>query len=380
MPKDYYETLGIPRTADAAEIKKAYHKLAMKHHPDRNKGQADAESKFKEINEAYEVLSDPQKKSQFDQYGSAGDQFDQGFARGQHSSNFGGFGFGGVNLDDIISEVFGMGAGGGRHHRHRSTAEPGSDIRYDLSISLEDAFAGTTAKLSFRTYCACEKCGGSGQLSHDMDTCSACGGRGAFLRQQGFFTVEQVCITCGGSGRIARNPCTACEGMGRIMADKNLEVKIPKGVDSGTQIRLAGEGECGARGGERGDLYIIVSVTSHKLFNRDGKNLKCKVPISITTAALGKDINVSSIDKTPVTVKIPAGTQTGRQFCVKGKGMPGLRGNSLGDLLVEVVVETPVKLTKRQKEILLELEDSPGDITPMSSGFFAKVKEFFADK
>ncbi|MDR1908011.1 MAG: molecular chaperone DnaJ, partial [Holosporales bacterium] len=350
-----------------------------------NKGGTDSETKFKEINEAYEVLSDPQKKAHFDRYGdaSAGNGF--GGAGGPRGSDdFGGFGFNGgfgnVNFEDIISEVFGMGGGGASRRRRQSMSEPGSDIRYDVAITLEEAFTGTTSKISIRTYCVCNKCNGAGSSSKDYETCSACNGRGVFHRQQGFFTVEQTCITCGGIGRVIKNPCAACSGSGRVVSDKNLEVKIPKGVDNGTQIRLAGEGECGFRGGRCGDLYVFISIKLHKLFTREEKNLMCRVPISITTAALGSEINVSSLDKTPIPIKIPAGTQTGHKFCIKGKGMPGLRGNSYGDLFVEVVVETPVKLTKRQKEILQELEEGTSENTPMSSGFFAKVKEFFADK
>ncbi|MDR1208238.1 MAG: molecular chaperone DnaJ [Holosporales bacterium] len=374
MSKDYYETLGVSKTASAAEIKKAYHKLAMKYHPDRNQGQTEAADKFKEINEAYEILSDAEKRARFDKYGTADANFGPGGGGGHGFDGFGNAGFGGFNFDDIINEVFGMGS---RRPRRGSMAQPGADIRYDISISLEDAFAGTTSKIHIRTYCSCNKCNGTGSSSKEDSTCPACNGHGAFVHQQGFFSVEETCSTCGGIGRILKNPCPACSGSGRILSDKSLDVKIPKGVDNGTQIRLAGEGESGFRGGKSGDLYVFVSVKSHKLFQRDNKNLTCQVPISITTAALGKEISVSSIDRTPISIKIPAGTQTGHQFCIKGKGMPSLRGNSCGDLFVEVIVETPVKLTKRQKEILQELDSE--ESTPMSSGFFAKVKEFFTD-
>ncbi|MDR0631158.1 MAG: molecular chaperone DnaJ [Holosporales bacterium] len=374
MSKDYYEILGVSKTASAAEIKKAYHKLAMKYHPDRNKGQAEAANKFKEINEAYEVLSDSEKRARFDRYGSA----DASAGSGGASHGFDGFsnaGFGGFNFDDIINEVFGMGT---RRQRKGSMAQPGTDLRYDISVSLEEAFAGTTSKIQIRTYCSCNKCSGTGSASKTDDTCFACNGHGVFVHQQGFFTVEETCSTCGGFGRVLKNPCSACSGSGRVISDKTLDVKIPKGVDNGTQIRLPGEGESGFRGGKCGDLYVFVTVKPHKLFQRDDKNLTCQVPISITTAALGKEISVSSIDRTPLQIKIPAGTQTGHKFCIKGKGMPSLRGNSFGDLFVEVVVETPVKLTKRQKDILQELDSE--ESTPMSSGFFAKVKEFFADR
>ncbi|MDR2464367.1 MAG: molecular chaperone DnaJ [Holosporales bacterium] len=379
MSKDYYNILGLQKTATASEIKKAYHKLAMKYHPDRNKGDKNAEDKFKEINEAYEVLSDPQKKARFDQYGSydPGQQSGHGGFSDQAGFNFNGFG--NVNFDDIINEVFGMGSR--RQHSQQSMAQPGADIRYDLSISLEEAFAGTTSKISFRTFCLCNKCGGFGNASgKESDVCPVCRGSGVLYKQQGFFTVEQTCLSCGGLGRVIKNPCTFCSGLGRVLNDKNLEVTIPKGVDDGVKIRLSGEGECGVRGGHSGDLYVFVSVKPHNIFKRNGKDLWCKVPISITTAALGKEIEVFSINKAPIQVKIPSGTQTGQQFRLKGYGMPSLKGNTCGDLLVEVCVETPVKLTKRQKEILQELEDGNNGNTPMSSGFFSKFKDFFAEK
>lgn len=384
MSKDYYEILGVTKAASLADIKKAYHKLAMKYHPDRNKGDKEAEKKFKAISEAYEILSDPQKKAAFDQYGA--NAFDGGYSQ-QSQSGFSGFnfnnGFGGVNFDDIINEVFGGGMGSGRRTRSgQPSSQPGSDIRFDLSISLEEAFSGTTSRISFRTFCACDRCHGTGSADNKgSDICSACQGSGVFHTQQGFFTVERTCSQCGGNGRVIKNPCLACSGLGRILKNKTLEVKVPKGVDEGTRIRLTKEGECGIRGGQNGDLYVFISIKPHPIFKRIEKDLTCKMPISITNAALGSEISVSSLDKSPVTIKIPEGTQTGHQFRVKGKGMPGLRGNSYGDLLVEVVVETPIKLTKRQKEIFQELEEcsQTSDNHPMSSGFFSKIKEFFGD-
>lgn len=386
MGKDFYEVLGISRSATASEIKKAYHKLAMKYHPDRNKGDKAAEAKFKEINEAYEVLSDPQKKAAYDRYGSQA--FEQGgfSQQGGGGQGFEGFdfsgGFGGVHFEDIINEVFGAGRRSGGARSQRPASQPGSDIRYDLSLSLEEAFSGTTTRISFRTFCPCEKCKGTGSANgKGSETCSVCQGRGAVRSQQGFFTVERTCPQCGGSGQVIKNPCLACSGLGRVLKEKNLDVTVPKGVDDGTRIRLAGEGECGIRGGAKGDLYVFISLKVHPLFKRLGKDLTCKMPISFATAALGKEVSVTVLDKTSVTLKIPEGTQTGHQFRIKGKGMPGLRGHSFGDLLVEVVVETPVKLSSRQKELLQELEsgEHSAENNPLRKGFLAKIKEFFGD-
>lgn len=382
MGKDFYEVLGVSRSASAADIKKAYHKLAMKYHPDRNKGDKAAEAKFKEVNEAYEVLSDAQKKAAYDRYGSQA--FEQGFGQNPGGNGgFGGFNFGGGfgGFDDIINEVF----GGGRRTYSRTgqpVAQPGADIRYDLSVTLEEAYTGTTAKVSFRTFCACDSCKGTGSAGgKGYEVCSLCQGRGSIRRQQGFFTVEQTCSQCGGQGSIIKNPCTACSGLGRVLQNKNLEVNIPKGVDDGTRIRLSGEGECGIRGGAKGDLYVFISLKPHTIFKRLGKDLTCKMPISFATAALGSDVSVTLLDKTTFSLKIPEGTQTGHQFRLKGKGMPSLRGHSFGDLLVEVVVETPVKLSPRQKELLQELENSEQatDNHPIRKGFLAKIKDFFGD-
>lgn len=391
MGKDYYEILGVTKSATAAEIKKAYHKMAMKYHPDRNKGDKAAEAKFKEVNEAYEVLNDPQKKAAYDRYGSQA--FEQGGfsqARGGGASGFEGFDFGGGGFggfEDIINEMFGGGprAGGSRSSSrpfHRPTVQPGSDIRYDLSVTLEEAFTGTKKKISFRTFCVCEHCKGTGSDGgKEAEICTTCRGYGTVRTQQGFFTVEQTCPQCGGQGQIIKNPCALCGSLGRVMKERTLEVNIPKGVDDGTRIRLSDEGECGIRGGGKGDLYIFISLKTHPLFKRLGKDLTTKMPISFTTAALGKEVPVTLLDKTSVALKIPEGTQTGHQFRIKGKGMPSLRGSSYGDLLVEVVVETPVKLSPQQKDLLqkLESEESAVDNHPLRKGFLAKIKEFFGE-
>lgn len=385
MAKDYYELLGVARTASEDDIKKAYRKMALKYHPDRNKGDKEAETRFKEINEAYDVLKDPQKKAAYDRYGSSAFENGGGFSQGSPGGGFGGFefheGFGGVNFEDILNEVFG---GGGRTGGGRASPmqHAGSDIRFDMSVSLEEAFSGVTRSIKFRTFCSCEKCKGSGSAdAKGADICSVCHGAGVLRMQQGFFTVERTCSNCRGNGRVVAHPCSECGGAGRVHKEKKLEIKLPRGVDEGTRIRFAGEGEAGIRGGGSGDLYVFVSVKKHALFRRDHKDLLCSVPISITTAALGAEIKVSGIDKTPVALKIPAGTQTGHQFRVKGKGMPSIRGSTCGDLLVEVVVETPVKLSKRQKELLQEFDESGAgqENHPMSSGFFSRIKEFFAD-
>lgn len=386
MSADYYQLLGISKTATEAEIKKAYRKMALQYHPDRNKGNKEAESKFKEINEAYDVLKDPQKRAAYDRYGS------EAFANGNNwgsqggagASGFSGFdfngGFGGVHFEDIINEVFG---GGGRSRGHASPMQhAGSDIRFDLSVSLEDAYSGTTKSIKFRTFCKCNKCKGSGSAdSQGADICSACHGAGVLHSQQGFFTVERTCANCRGAGRIIKHPCAECGGAGRIHKEKKLEVKIPKGVNEGTKIRLSEEGEAGMRGGATGDLYIFISLKTHPIFKRDNKDLLCRVPISLATAALGKEIQVTAIDKSPVTLKIPEGTQTGHQFRIRGKGMPSLRSSGYGDLLVEVVVETPVKLSKKQKELLQEFEEcgQSTDNHPLSNGFFSRIKDFFGD-
>lgn len=380
---DYYETLGLTKSATDEEIKKAYRKLAMKYHPDRNKGDKAAEEKFKEINAAYEVLSDPQKKAAYDRYGSAA--FENGGAGAREAgAGFGGFGGfegfhfsggGGFGFDDILNDLFGGGRTNGQ-----AAVQPGTDVRFNLSITLEDAYRGTKAKISFRTFVPCDVCHATGSADKGgAKTCPVCHGRGSVVEGHGFISLERPCSRCHGKGQIVQNPCKACSGQGRVLKDKILDVTVPKGVSNETKIRISGEGEAGVRGAPSGDLYVFLSIKEHALFKREGSNLMYTMPISITTAALGKDVSVSSLDKVPVTLHIPAGTQTGHQFRVKGKGMPRLRSASCGDLIVEVVVETPVKLTKRQKDLLKELEEAEQteDNHPLANGFFAKIKDFF---
>lgn len=382
MAQDYYSTLGVSKAADSEDIKKAYRKMAMKYHPDRNKGDTEAEKTFKKINEAYEVLSDVQKKAAYDRYGDRAFKeggFNQSQYNQQASQNAGGF-HGGFDFDDIINDFFGQ-----RSTSHRSTRniQPGSDIRFDVTITLEEAYEGKSTEIKFRTYCKCDSCNGSGNSENSrVNYCNVCGGAGVIRTQQGFFHVEKTCYNCQGRGHIVSNPCKACSGSGRFFKEKKLNLKIPRGVDEGTKIRLASEGEAGVSGAPCGDLYIFVSVKNHQIFKREGKDLLCKVPISFSTAALGNEIQVSGIDKTPLSLKIPHGTQTNHQFRLKGKGMPVLQSMVFGDLLVEVIVETPVKLTKVQKELLQNLEESGknSENNPMASGFFAKVKEFFGEK
>ncbi|GHS94439.1 chaperone protein DnaJ [Alphaproteobacteria bacterium] len=386
--------LGVAKSSSAAEIKKAYHKLAMKYHPDRSKGDKSAEAKFKEVNEAYEVLSNAQKKAAYDQYGPQA--FETGGSPkrgggGAHSeasgAGFGGFhfsgGFGGINFDDILNEVFGAGFGrGASQPRSVNLSQPGEDARFDLSLSLEEAFSGTVKHISFRIFCSCKKCRGLGSADAQVLTvCSACKGTGFFHSQQGFFTIERTCTSCGGAGRVIKNPCVACSGLGRVRKEKELDVKIPRGVDEGTRIHLVHEGAAGVRGGQAGDLYLFISVKKHALFQRKKNDLTCLIPISITTASLGKEIDIPALNKTPLSLKIPAGTQTGCQFRVRGQGMPDLHGATTGDLLVEVVVETPIKLTTRQKELLQELDETGQEAknNPLLSSFFSKVRDFFAD-
>ncbi len=384
--KDYYELLGVSKAASADELKKAYRKLAMKYHPDKNPGDKEAEKKFKEINEAYEVLKDPDKKAAYDRYGHAA--FEQGMGGGG-GFNPGGFGAGGFDFtgagfgshfSDIIDEVFG-GFGGGSQ-RSGQSSQRGNDIRYNLEITLEEAFRGITKNIRFHVPSACSPCKGSGsEGGSSATTCKTCQGRGKLRFQQGFFTVERTCSACGGAGSTIDKPCKTCSGSGRVRKEKNLEVKIPGGVDEGTRIRLSGEGEAGLRGGPHGDLYVFVHVKSHRFFKRDEHDIHCKVPIPMTKAALGGEVEVPSIDGSAVNIKIPSGTQGGHQFRLKGKGMSILRSQSRGDMYIEAVVETPMNLSKKQKELLEQFEkESKGDSTsPQSAGFFKKVKDFFDD-
>ena len=373
--RDFYEILEVQRTASDGELKTAYRKLAMKWHPDRNPGDKDCEHKFKEINEAYDVLKDEQKRAAYDRFGHAA--FEQGGAGGGH-------GFGSdfaSSFSDIFEDLFGMG-GGGRRGGRGGGRERGADLRYNMEITLEEAYAGKTAQIRIPTSVTCEACSGNGaKAGSKPKTCPTCGGAGKVRHTQGFFTLERTCVGCQGRGQVIDNPCTTCGGLGRVTRERALSVNIPPGVEDGTRIRLAGEGEAGLRGGPSGDLYIFLSISAHVFFQRDGADLHCRAPISMTTAALGGEFEVPTIDGGKTRVKIPEGTQSGRRFRLQAKGMPVLRSKQLGDMYVQVVVETPQNLTKRQRELLAEFQKlSSNETNPESAGFFGRVKEFFGTR
>ncbi len=384
--KDFYEILGVKNNASASEIKKAYRKLAMKFHPDQNKDNPQAEEKFKEINEAYDVLKDEQKRAAFDRYGSSA--FDGSMGGGAGGFHSGGTaGFSGAAFSDIFEDMFGdfMGSGGGGQ-RTRTSAMRGSDIQYTLEMTLEEAHRGKESKIRIPINSKCSACNGSGSADGDKShTCETCGGTGRIRQQQGFFTIERTCPSCHGEGVSIKNPCKTCGGSGRVHKNKTLKVKIPAGVETGRRIRLSGEGEAGLRGGPSGDLFVMIHVKPHKLFKRDGANLFCKIPITITKAALGGEIEVPTIDGTRASVKIPAGTQTAQQFRMRGKGMRMLRSNSRGDMYIEIFVETPVNLNKKQQNLLKELDKSMNNSgsrninSPQSNNFFQKIREFWDD-
>jgi molecular chaperone DnaJ len=373
--RDYYEILGVERNASEAELKKAFKRLAMKYHPDRNPDDKAAEEKFKEGKEAYEVLSDARKRAAYDQFGHAG--VDPGMGAGAA-------GAAGANFSDIFGDVFGDifgGSGGGRSGGNRS--HRGSDLRYNLELSLEEAVRGTTVKIRVPTAVACSNCNGSGaRKGSSPQACSTCGGVGQVRMQQGFFSLQQTCPQCRGSGQIILDPCGTCQGQGRVKEHKTLSVKVPAGVDTGDRIRLSGEGEAGEKGGPAGDLYVQVAVKEHSLFQRDDTNLYCEVPISFVTAALGGELEVPTLDGR-VKLKIPPETQSGRLFKLRGKGVKSVRGSHLGDLLCRVHIETPVNLNSRQKELLRELESSmTGEGTkhrPKEHSWLDGVKKFFED-
>ena len=368
--QDYYELLGVAKNASTEDLKKAYRKMAMQHHPDRNHGNPEAERKFKEINEAYEVLSDQQRRSAYDRFGHAA--FEQGGGAGM-----GGFEFG-AGFADIFDEMFGeILGGGGRRGGGGQAAQRGADLRYDLEITMEEAFRGVDKKIDIANSASCGDCKGSGAAAGTSPTeCSTCRGMGRVRAQQGFFTVERACPTCHGGGRIIQNPCKKCSGQGRVRQERSLSVAIPAGVESGTRIRLSGEGEAGARGGHAGDLYVILEVQPHPIFQRDGANLYCRVPIPMTVAALGGTIDVPTIDGEMMPMEVDHGTQTGQRTRLRHKGMSVLRSSSRGDLYVELAVETPVHLNKRQKELLEEFAQESGDKkhSPESASFMDKVK------
>lgn len=371
--KDYYEVLGLQKGASEDDIKRAYKRLASKHHPDKNQGSKEAEEKFKEINEAYEVLGDDQKRAAYDQYGHAA------FEQGGGTGGFGG-GFGGADFGDMFGDIFGDIFGGGGRGRQRVVR--GEDLRYDLEISLEEAVKGTTKDIQINTLAHCDSCGSSGaEKGSKVETCPHCHGSGRIRRQQGFFVSESICPTCHGSGKKIEKPCRSCHGEGRVHKKENLSVKIPAGVDTGNQLRLAGKGAAGENGAPAGDLYVVIHVREHNIFERDGSNLYCEVPISFATAALGGEIEVPTLDGR-VKLKIPAETQTGKLFRMRGKGVTSTRSGYAGDLICRIVVETPVNLTSEQKELLHKLEESlqGKDLSkhaPKSSGFLDGVKKFF---
>ena len=375
---DYYATLGVDRNASAGDIKKAYRNLAMKYHPDRNQGDDEAERKFKELNEANDVLSDEQKRAAYDQYGHAA--FEQG---GPGGFGEGGFGEGfGAGFADIFDEMFGDFMGGGAGRRAGRTSGRGADLRYNMEISMTEAFSGSKPNIRVPTSIQCESCHGTGSAGGKApDTCPSCHGHGKIRAQQGFFTIERTCPTCQGLGQVISEACPGCGGSGRTGREKTLSVNIPAGVEDGTRIRLAGEGEAGVRGAPSGDLYIFISVAPHHIFQRDSANIHCKVPIPVTTAALGGHIEVPTVDGGRAKITIPAGTQPGHQFRLKGKGMSVLRSRERGDMFVQASVETPVNLTRKQKELLEEFESAgkAADNNPESDSFFTKVKEIWED-
>jgi molecular chaperone DnaJ len=367
----YYETLEVDRTADEGALKSSFRKLAMKWHPDRNPGDKESEVRFKEINEAYDVLKDPQKRAAYDRFGHAA--FEQG--------GMGGGGMHGFSADfgsafsDIFEGIFGMGGGRGRS----GGRERGADLRFNMQITLEEAYSGKTAQVRLPTSVTCDVCSGTGaKAGTKPKTCATCNGHGKIRHAQGFFTLERTCGACHGRGQVIEQPCPTCAGAGRTTRERTLSVNIPAGVEDGTRIRLAGEGEAGVRGGPAGDLYIFLSLAPHAFFQRDGADLHCRAPISMVTAALGGEFEVPTIDGGKTRVKIPSGTQSGRRFRLQAKGMPVLRSKQFGDMYVQVMVETPQNLTKRQRELLAEFEKlSSHETQPESAGFFSKVKDFF---
>lgn len=374
MEKDYYELLGLQKGATDVEIKKAYRTLAMKYHPDRNPGNAEAELKFKEVTEAYEVLKDSQKRAAYDRYGHAA------FAQGAGAGGFGGFNFdfgggSGAGFGSIFEDIFSEFMGGARRSRQQEGVR-GADIRYDLEITLEEAYKGLTKEIEIQTAVKCEDCHGTGAAEGSKaETCDTCHGTGRVRRQAGFFIEERTCPTCNGTGKVIKNPCKKCGGTGKVSQKKVLEVTIPAGIDSENRMRLAGQGEAGMNGGPNGDLYIFVHIKPHPIFKRDAANLYCTVPLSMTTAALGGEIDIPCIDGTSEKVKIDEGTQSGTEIRLRKKGMTMLQSKNVGDLFVRFTVETPTKLTDKQKELLKQFAEESKESSPQSTGFFEKLRE-----
>ena len=361
MARDYYDILGLSKSASDSEIKSSYRKLAMKYHPDRNPGDKKAEDKFKEISESYEILKDPQKKAAYDQYGHAA------FSQGSGGASAGGFsGFGAGGFSDIFEDMFGMGSDSARR-----SASTGSDLRYDLSISLEQAYSGDQVEISLNVPTKCDSCNGSGaNKGSQPKQCSQCGGHGKVRAQQGFFTIERTCSACSGVGEIIGDPCRLCNGQGRVNKNKKLSVNVPAGVDNGTRIRLSGEGEAGARGSAAGDLYIFIDIKDHSLFQRDGKDTFIEVPVSFIDAVLGNSIQVPCIDGSRAKMNLSSGTQSGTRLRMKGKGMPGLRGGSRGDQYVQINVEIPVGISKKQEDLFKQIKELGTEkISPKTSRF-----------
>lgn len=378
--RDYYDILGVSRQASKDELKKAYRKLAMQHHPDRNPGDKQAENKFKELNEAYETLKDDQKRAAYDQFGHTDYTGNAGY-RSAGGGPRGGFhaGFGMGGFSDLFEEMFGEFAGGGQRDRH-TRAQKGSDLRFDMSITLEEAYAGLQKTIKLRAPITCDICNGSGsQKGSGPTTCPTCRGAGMTHTQQGFFTIERTCNTCHGTGHIIKDPCKTCHGQGRVLKDRTLKVTIPAGIEDGSRVRLAGEGEAGLNGGPQGDLYVFVEVSPHRLFKRQGADLYFNVTIPMATAILGGDVEVPTIDGGRSHVSIPAGTQSGKQFRLRGKGMSILRRQDHGDLLIQVEVETPVNLTSQQKKLIEEFAKlgEKANNSPQTSNFTKKLKEFW---
>ncbi|MCK8463242.1 molecular chaperone DnaJ [Aliiroseovarius sp. S1339] len=373
--RDYYEVLGASKGASADELKKAYRKKAKELHPDRNSDNPNAEAQFKEANEAYEVLKDADKKAAYDRFGHAA--FEGGMGGRPGGGHPGGNGDFASAFSDVFDDLFGDFMGGGRGGGG-VRAQRGSDLRYNLRVTLEEAYSGLQKTINVPTSVSCEECTGTGaEAGAEPTVCPTCSGMGKVRAQQGFFTVERTCPTCQGTGQMIQNPCKSCGGAGRTHKERSLSVNIPAGVETGTRIRLSGEGEAGLRGGPTGDLYIFIDVAEHPIFDREGVHLHCRVPVSVTSAALGGDIEVPTIDGGRSRVKIPSGSQSGRQMRLRSKGMPGLRGGPTGDMYIELAVETPVNLTSKQKELLREFEKLSEENNPESSSFFTKVKSFW---